>query len=72
MAVMICLRDSERTLQEQNTFSELLYRKNGCKQVLNTFFKMLKDVGMALPKTTATRCRVGSVQARHVIQRLHK
>ena len=29
-------------------------------------------VGMAVPKTTAARCRDGSVQARHVIQRLHK
>ena len=26
---------------------------------------------MAVPKTTETRCRDGSVQARHVIQRLH-
>ena len=43
MAVLICLRDSERALQEQNT----LYRKNGCKQVLKTFLKMLKDAGMA-------------------------
>ena len=34
--------------------------------------KMLKDVRMAVPKTTATRCRDGSVQARHVIQRLRK
>ena len=41
-----------------------------CK-VLKTFLKMLKDVGMAVPKTTATRCRDASVQARHVIQRLH-
>ena len=29
---------------------------------------MLKDVGMAVPKTTATRCRDGSVRARHVMQ----
>jgi len=42
------------------------------KKVLKTFQEMLKDVGMAVPKTTATRCRDGSVQARHVIQRLHK
>ena len=28
---------------------------------------MLKDVGMAVPKTTETMCRDGSVQARHVI-----
>ena len=41
-------------------------------QVLKTFFKMLKDVGMAVPKNTETRCRDGSVQALHVIQRLHK
>ena len=27
---------------------------------------------MAVPKTTETRCRDGSVQARQVIQRLHK
>ncbi len=33
--------------------------------------KMYRDVGMAVPKTTETRCRDGSVQARHVIQRLH-
>ena len=53
-------------------FSELLYRKKGYKQVLKTFLKMLKDVGMAVPKTTETRCRDGSVQARHAIQKLHK
>ena len=43
-------------------------------EVLKTLKKklMLKNVGMAVPKTTATRCRDGSVQARHVIQRLHK
>ena len=34
------------------------------------FQKMYRDVGMAVPKTTETRCRDGSVQARHVIQRL--
>ena len=27
---------------------------------------------MAVPKTTETRCRDGSVQARQVIKRLHK
>ena len=35
------------------------------------FQKMYRDVGMAVPKTTETRCRDGSVQARQVIQRLH-
>ena len=35
------------------------------------FQKMYRDVGMAVPKTTETRCRNGSVQGRHVIQRLH-
>ena len=35
------------------------------------FQKMYRDVGMAVPKTTETRCRDGSVQARYVIQRLH-
>ena len=29
---------------------------------------MYRDVGMAVPKTTKTRCRDGSVQGRHVIQ----
>ena len=38
-------------------------------QSIKTFSK---DVGMAVPKTTETRCRDGSGQARHVIQRLHK
>ena len=38
----------------------------------NYFQKMLRDVGMAVPKTTETRCRDGSVHARHVIQRQHK
>ena len=47
-------------------FIEVLYWK---KRILK---KRLKDVGMAVPKTTETRCRDGSVQARHVIQRLHK
>ena len=38
----------------------------------NIFKKcMYRDVGMAVPKTTETRCRYGSVQGRHVIQRLH-
>ena len=35
------------------------------------FQKMYRDVGMAVPKTTETRCRDGSVQGRHAIQRLH-
>ena len=41
-------------------------------KVLKTFLIMLKDVGLAVPKTTETRCRDGSVQARHVIKRLCK
>ena len=32
----------------------------------------LTNVGMAVPKTTETRCKDGSVQARRVIQRLRK
>ena len=40
--------------------------KKGYKQVLKTFLKMLKYVGMAVRKTAETRCRNGSVQARHV------
>jgi len=33
---------------------------------------MLRDVGMAVPKTTETRYGTGSVQARQGIQGLHK
>ena len=38
----------------------------------NVFQKCKRGVGMAVPKTTETRCRDGSVQARQVIKRLHK
>ena len=38
----------------------------------NIFFKMLRDVGMAVPKTTETRYGGWSVQARQDIQGLHK
>ena len=44
---------------------------NNCLKYEKHFQKMYRDVGMAVPKTTETRCRDGSVQARHVIQRLH-
>ena len=49
-----------------------LYHIAQREQVLKTFFLMLKDVGMAVPKTTEASCRDGSVQARYVIQRLRK
>ena len=42
-----------------------------CNKYEKHFQKMYRDVGMAVPKTTETRCRDGSVQGRHVIQRLH-
>ena len=42
-------------------------------QVRKTFSKNVKGyVEMGVPKTTASRCRDGSTQARHDIQRLHK
>ena len=48
---------------------------HGCHSIFykyeKHFQKMYRDVGMAVPKTTETRCRDGSVQGRHVIQRLH-
>ena len=50
------------------------WTKTSVKEVLKYekhFQKMYRDVGMAVPKTTETRCRDGSVQGRHVIQRLH-
>ena len=43
-----------------------------CTSIKNNFTKMYRDVGMAVPKTTETRCRYGSVPARHAIHRLHK
>ena len=47
-------------------------RKHGTMYKYEKHFqKMYRDVGMAVPRTTETRCRNGSVQARHVIQRLH-
>ena len=33
---------------------------------------MYRDVGMAMPKSTETRCTDSSVQARQVVKRLHK
>ena len=42
-----------------------------CNKYIKHFQKMYRDIGMAMPKTTETRCRDGSVQGRHVIQRLH-
>ena len=49
----------------------LAQEKKGANKYEKHFQKMYRDVGMAVPKTTETRCRDGSVQARHVIQRLH-
>ena len=54
------------------TFCVLLYKKKYTNKYEKHFPKMLRDVGMAVPKTTETRCRDGSVQARQVIKRLHK
>ena len=50
------------------TFCVLLYKKSTQTSMKNIFPKMLRDVGMAVPKTTETRCRDGSVQARQVIK----
>ena len=54
------------------TFCVLLYKKKYTNKYEKHFPKMLRDVGMAVPKTTETRCRDGSVQARQVIKRLNK
>ena len=54
------------------TFCVLLYKKKYTNKYEKHFPKMERDVGMAVPKTTETRCRDGSVQARQVIKRLHK
>ncbi len=54
------------------TFCVLLYKKMYTNKYEKHFPKMYRDVGMAVLKTTETRCRDGSVQARQVIKRLHK
>ena len=54
------------------TFCVLLHKKKHTNKYEKHFPKMSRDVGMAVPKTTETRCRDGSVQARQVIKRLHK
>ena len=43
-----------------------------CTSIKNLFKNMYRDVGMAVPKTTETRCRDGSVPARYAVHRLHK
>ena len=43
-----------------------------CITSVRTFSKNVEGCRVAVPKTTETRCRDGSVQARHVVQRLHK
>ena len=61
---MITDQNSEKSLQEQYpAFNSVLL----CKKMDTN-----RDVGMAVPNTTATRCRDGSMQAGDVIQRLHK
>ncbi len=57
-----------RTILFIGTFVQ---KKGDANKYEKHFQKMYRDVGMAVPKTTETRCRDGSVQARHVIQRLH-
>ena len=52
-------------------FIGTLVQKRDANKYEKHFQKMYRDVGMAMPKTTETRCRDGSVQGRHVIQRLH-
>ena len=52
-------------------FNSTLVQKKDANKYEKHFQKMYRDVGMAVPKTTETRCRDGSVQGRHVIQRLH-
>ena len=51
---------------------ELLYKRYCIYKYEKHFPKMYRDVGMAVPKTTETRCRDGSVQERQGIQTLHK
>ena len=64
---LICLLDSERSFSGKNTTYPCAKKRNANKYEKH----FQKNVGMAVPKNTETRCRDGSVQARHVIQRLH-
>lgn len=40
--------------------------------IYENIFQNCRGIRMALPQATETRCRNGSVQARHIVQRLHK
>ena len=51
---------------------QLLFSLGLLVKYKNIFTKMLRDVGMAVPKTTETRYDGSSVQARQGIQGLHK
>ena len=59
------------TLEGLHTFTMGVLAPFLCTKYEKHFQKMHRDVGMAVPETTETRCRDGSVQGRHVIQRLH-
>ena len=59
------MEDSLQGLSNRSLYGSVVYKYE------KHFQKMYRDVGMAVPKTTETRCRDGSVQGRHVIQRLH-
>ena len=70
--IIICHYDiavhinSKMLMRDVTPYYQYIYIK-----YIKHFQKMYRDVGMAMPKTTETRCRDGSVQGRHVIQRLH-
>ena len=65
------LRDWEEMVMEGIIERVSFLRQRHIYKYEKHFQKMYRDVGMAVPKTTETRCRDGSVQGRHVIQRLH-
>ena len=70
MCIVPCKANSRQIPSLSSAGSEMGQRHSITLKYEKHFQKMYRDVGMAVPKTTETKCRDGSVQGRHVIQRL--
>ena len=71
-ALWLVGREEVSLVSSVRVMGKFIYLEGCIYKYEKHFPKMLRDVGMAVPKTTETRCRDGSVQARQVIKRLHK
>ena len=71
--VSILLLESQQTFYVESTNKPIVYMYiEELPKLVNAniykFFKNVENGGMAVPKPTETRCRDGSVQARHAIK----